>query len=178
MVQRVLAVAVFVGFWVVIALGLLMLASRGGPSGAAKPRRLGRGSNGAVGVMFVVTVVVFGVALPVLILTGNHSNASAQVGGVKLTTAQKTGRILFGEHCGVCHTLSAANAVGKVGPNLDILKPAESIILHTLQNGCLPNASTSSGEGCLGQGVMPANVVTGRDAQDVASFVAKVAGNE
>src|SRR5450755_1932096 len=176
MVQRVLAVAVFVGFWVVIALGLLMLASRGGPSGAAKPRRLGRGSNGAVGVMFVVTVVVFGVALPVLVLTGNHSNASAQVGGVKLTTAQKTGRILFGEHCGFCHTLAAANAVGKVGPNLDVLQPPQSLVLHTINYGCLQNAPNNDPQTCLGYGTMPAALVQGQDATDVANFVARVAG--
>ena len=31
---------------------------------------------------------------------------------------------LFGENCAVCHTLAAANAVGKVGPNLDQLEAA------------------------------------------------------
>jgi mono/diheme cytochrome c family protein len=109
---------------------------------------------------------------------GNHANANAQVGGIKLTPGEKIGRELFGEHCGVCHTLAAANAAGKVGPNLDLLKPSESIVLHTIVNGCLPNGSASSGEACLSQGVMPANVVQGRQAQQVAAFVAKVAGNE
>jgi mono/diheme cytochrome c family protein len=176
----VLAVAVFVAFWVVVALALFALASRSGrtTSPAASARSLMRGSNTTVGVMFVMTAIVFGVALPLLMLTGNHSNASAQVGGVKLDTAERTGRELFGEHCGVCHTLAAANAVGKVGPNLDTLKPAYSVIIHTIANGCLPNASASSGEACLGQGDMPAEVVEGRDAQDVAQFVSKVAGNE
>ena len=51
-------------------------------------------------------------------------------------------------------------------------------MLHTLAYGCLPNAPSGSDEACLGQGVMPADVVTGREAQEVASFVAKVAGNE
>jgi mono/diheme cytochrome c family protein len=129
-------------------------------------------------VLFVATVVVFGVALPVLMLTGNHSNASAQVGGIKLNAAEKNGRELFGQHCGVCHTLAAANAVGKVGPNLDILKPAQTTILNTIANGCLPNPPKGSNEACLGQGVMPSDVVEGRDAQDVAAFVSKVAGNE
>ncbi len=172
-----LAVAAFVAFWVVVALALFLLAMRGGRKGAPSPGPA-RGSNRAVGVMFVVTALVFGVALPLLMLTGNHSNANAQVGGLKLTAAEKTGRQLFGEHCGVCHTLAAANAIGKVGPNLDVLRPSESIVLHTIANGCLPNASAISGEACLGEGVMPADVVQGRDAQDVASFVARVAGNE
>ena len=102
--------------------------------------------------MFVVTAVVFGVALPLLMLTGNHHNANAQVGGIKLTAAEKSGRELFGQHCGVCHTLAAANAVGKVGPNLDMLKPAQSLVLNTINNGCLPNPPKGSAQGCLGLG--------------------------
>ena len=51
-------------------------------------------------------------------------------------------------------------------------------MLHTINNGCLPNAPNGSAEQCLGQGVMPADVVTGRNAQDVANFVARVAGKE
>jgi plastocyanin len=171
----VLAVAAFVAFWVLVALGLTFLAVRGGPGARphADPGR--RGTRVAI-TLFVVTAAVFGVALPLLLLTGNHSNASAQVSGYKLTDAEKSGRELFGEHCGVCHTLIAANAVGKVGPNLDLLKPGESIILHTIANGCLPNPPANSQAICLGQGVMPADVVQGAQADEVAEFVARVTG--
>ena len=121
----------------------------------------------------------FGIALPVALLVGNHDKANGQVGGLKLTAAEKSGRELFGDHCAVCHTLSGANAVGKVGPNLDMLKPPASLVLHTINNGCLPNANSSdAAEQCLGQGVMPADIVQGRDAQNVAAFVARVAGKE
>ena len=114
-----------------------------------------------------------GIALPLVILHGNHANASNQVGGVKLTADSKSGRMLFGQHCAVCHTLAAANAIGKVGPNLDLLKPPAAEVLHVIENGCLPNVTVADeNEACLGQGVMPAQVVTGRDARDVASFVA------
>jgi mono/diheme cytochrome c family protein len=175
----VLGVAAFVAFWVIVALGLLYVALRGGPgkvrAGSARPSR---GANGLIGVVFAFVAIGFGIALPLALLVGNNSHASGQIGGIKLTSGEKTGRELFGEHCGVCHTLAAANAIGKVGPNLDMLKPSESIVLHTLQYGCLPNAGNGSDEACLGQGVMPAGVVTGRDAQNVAMFVAKVAGNE
>ena len=171
-----LAVAAFIAFWVIVALGLFVLATRGG--GSATPRDPGRRGSTMTISVFVVTAVVFGVGLPLLMLTGNHHNASAQVGGIKLTPAEKSGRELFGQHCGVCHTLAAANAVGKVGPNLDVLKPAQSIVLHTINNGCLPNPPKGSNAGCLGYGVMPAAVVQGEDAQNVAAFVAKVAGKE
>jgi mono/diheme cytochrome c family protein len=174
----VLAVAAFVAFWIVVALGLFVLATRG--TGTASPQRRdpGRRSSSLSIGMFVVTAVVFGVGLPLLMLIGNHANASAQVGGIKLTAAEKSGRELFGQHCGLCHTLAASNSVGKVGPNLDVLQPAQSIVLHTINNGCLPNPPKGSAQGCLGYGVMPAAVVQGEDAQNVAAFVAKVAGKE
>ena len=139
------------------------------------PGRTGQ-QHGITG--FVVTAVVFGVGLPLLMLIGNHHNANAQVGGLKLTAAEKNGRELFGEHCGVCHTLAGANAVGKVGPNLDVLKPAQSTVLNTIKNGCLPNPPKGSNEGCLGSGGHAGGRRPGQNAENVAAFVAKVAGNE
>ena len=111
-------------------------------------------------------------------LTGNHANASSQVNGIKLTANEKRGRTLFGQTCGMCHTLAEASAIGKVGPNLDMLKPPYSLVLNTINNGCLQNAPTGSSQQCLGQGVMPSQLLEGRDANDVAQFVAKVAGKE
>jgi mono/diheme cytochrome c family protein len=173
----VLAVAAFVLFWVIVAVALFYVAVRGGPSNV-QLRRPSRGANRVVGTLFVFVAVGFGIAMPVGFLIGNHARANDQVGGMKLNAAEKRGRMLFGEHCGVCHTLAASNAVGKVGPNLDMLKPSAQVVTHTIQYGCLPNASSKSDEACLGQGVMPSNIVTGVDASDVAAFVAKVAGNE
>lgn len=174
-----LAVVAFVAFWVIVAVGLVLLASRGGRGGPGGFRQVPSraGSRSAI-TLFAATAIVFGIALPLLMLTGNHSNANAQVGGMKLSADQKAGRELFGAHCAVCHTLAAANAVGKIGPDLDILKPGEAIVLRTIENGCLPNPTSGSNENCLGQGVMPAEVVQGVQARQVASFVAKVAGNE
>lgn len=173
-----LAVAGFIAFWVVLALGLFFVASRGPGGARATLQRQARETNRFALFSFTVVALVFGIAMPIVFLVGNHSNASAQVGGLRLNAAQKSGRELFGSHCAVCHTLAAANAIGKVGPNLDTLKPPASLVLHTINNGCLPNAPSSSAQQCLGYGVMPAAVVEGVDAQDVASFVAKVAGSE
>jgi mono/diheme cytochrome c family protein len=175
----VLAVLLFVAFWVLLALGLFFVAVRGGLGGArATLQTQSRGGRKAAGTIFVVAFVGFGIALPVTLLLGNHAKASGQVGGLKLNAAEKRGRELFGDHCAVCHTLAAANAIGKVGPNLDTLKPPESLVLHTIANGCLPNAPSSSQATCLGQGVMPADLIAGRDAEDVAKFVDRVAGKE
>ncbi len=175
-----LATVFFLGFWVVLAFGLFFVAVRGGPAGAREALQTqSRGGRHSVGLILAIIYIGFGVAIPIAFLTGNHANASSQIGGIRLSAAQKRGRELFGEHCTVCHTLAAANAQGKVGPNLDTLKAPESLVLHTIQYGCLSNPpSQTDPQVCLGQGVMPPNVVQGRDAQDVASFVAKVAGKE
>jgi mono/diheme cytochrome c family protein len=168
----------FAAFWVVLGLGLFLVAVRGGPRGVRQALQTQQtGGRRALNISFVVAYVGFGIALPVAFLTGNHANANAQYAGLKLTAAEKTGRELFGQHCGFCHTLQAANAVGKVGPNLDQIQPSESLTLHTINNGCLQNPSPSeTSQTCLGQGTMPANVVQGRQAQEVAQFVARVAG--
>ena len=137
----------------------------------------GRGGRRLINVLLVFVYIGFGIVLPAVILVGNHDRASAQVGGVKLNASEKAGRELFGEHCAVCHTLAAASAVGKVGPNLDQLKPSDSLVLHTLEYGCLQDPGSDTEQSCLGYGNMPADLVQGRQAQDVAEFVSKVAGH-
>jgi hypothetical protein len=176
----VLGTWLFVVFWVLLGLGIFFVAVRGGPGGVrATLQSQTRGARKASTVTFLVIYVGFGVVIPLVLLIGNHSRASAQVGGIKLNAAEKKGRELFGEHCGVCHTLAASSSVGKVGPNLDTLKPSESLLLHTITYGCVQAPpSTASQQNCLGQGTMPAGIVQGQQANQVAQFVAKVAGKE
>lgn len=170
----------FVAFWVLLGLTVFFIAVRGGLGGArATLQSQSRGARKTAGWMFLILYVGFGIAIPAVFLVGNHSNANAQVGGIKLTAAEKTGREMFGFRCGVCHTLAAANATGKVGPNLDTIKPNEALVLRTIQNGCLQSPpSPTAPTNCLGQGTMPAQIIQGRQAQDVAKFVAAVAGKE
>jgi mono/diheme cytochrome c family protein len=82
-----------------------------------------------------------------------------------LTEAEKHGRELFGLRCANCHTLKAANAIGRVGPNLDDLRPPRELVLDAIQNGR-----------ARGNGQMAADLYTGQDAEDVAAFVAKATG--
>ena len=174
-----LGVTLFIALWVVLAAGVFYFAGRRTDGQRREAGALSYRGSRALGLTLVVLYVAFGVAVPVLFLHGNHANANAQVGGNKLTAAEKRGREIFAFRCGFCHTLAAANAIGKVGPNLDALRPPDSLVLNTINHGCLPNpASASSSESCLGQGVMPAGIIQGRDASDVAAFVAKVAGRE
>ncbi len=84
-----------------------------------------------------------------------------------------TGKQMFVQKCGSCHTLSHANTKGTVGPNLD----------DAFRQDRADNLRTSDIRGLVDywiqypnvQGVMPAKLVKGQAAQDVAGYVAAVA---
>jgi mono/diheme cytochrome c family protein len=173
-----LAIALFIAFWVVLAVALFFIAHRGGLGGARERRvRPPRMRHPVANMVLVLVYVGLGLVLPAVLLIGNRNHSSAKVGTVQLTAGEKQGRQLFGQHCAVCHTLAAANAVGKVGPNLDTLHPSETLILHTIVHGCVQQPLVSgSPQTCLGYGTMPAGIVEGIQAQQVAAFVARAAG--
>jgi hypothetical protein len=176
----VLAVYLVAALWIILGVGVFFIAIRGGLSGAAATfHGQSHAARRFATWTFVVVFVGFGIVIPAAILIGNHDNANGQVGGLRLTPAEKQGRELFGQHCGVCHTLAAANAIGKVGPNLDTLMPTETLVLHTIEYGCLQSPPPRDfNQTCLGEGTMPSGVLQGKQALDVAQFVARVAGRE
>jgi mono/diheme cytochrome c family protein len=45
------------------------------------------------------------------------------------------GAQLFKDNCSSCHTLAAAGASGKVGPNLDQLQPGPDLVTKQVTNG-------------------------------------------
>jgi mono/diheme cytochrome c family protein len=90
-----------------------------------------------------------------------------------LSQAEVHGRDLFVDHCGACHTLAAAGTVGNVGPNLGDIAINEQDILQAIKTG---GGRHAKGQETGPSGTMPANLVTGKDAQDVAAFVAANAG--
>jgi cytochrome c551 len=78
----------------------------------------------------------------------------------------------FKQRCSGCHTLKAAGAAGSVadqkptGPNLDKRPETKDSVLYAIRNGGFSGA------------IMPQNVVVGRDAEEVADFVARYAGSD
>ncbi len=90
-----------------------------------------------------------------------------------LSSAEVHGRDLFVQNCGSCHTLDAAGTVGNVGPNLGDIAINEADVLRAIRTG---GGRHAKGQGTGPSGTMPANLVTGKDAQDVAAFVAANAG--
>jgi mono/diheme cytochrome c family protein len=105
--------------------------------------------------------------------------ALSACGGVKDPQADVVaGKQLFVQKCGACHTLNRANTKGTQGPDLDdafqqSLKEGfgETAVRGVVYKQILyPNRLRNA------QGIkMPAKLVSGQDAHDVAAYVASVA---
>ena len=84
------------------------------------------------------------------------------------------GKTLFVERCARCHVLGRANATGVVGPDLDsAFGPAlrDGLDEETVKGVVLRQIAN-----VLKNSEMPANLVEGQDAEDVAAYVAYAAG--
>jgi mono/diheme cytochrome c family protein len=161
-----IAAVLFVLAFLVVGLAVLAFAF-GGRAGAryrrGAPTRTGRRF---VAIVVTLVVVLLGVAVPLAIGVANkNDHAKSAPGGVDLTASEEAGRAVFATYCSTCHTLKASNAVGKVGPNLDVLHPPKGLVLDAIANGR-----------ARGSGQMPKGLVDGEDAQDVAAYVVAVAG--
>lgn len=78
--------------------------------------------------------------------------------------AAGAGAELFAANCGSCHTLAAADTSGTTGPNLDDLAPQQQLVADAIANGG------------AGSGAMPAGLLQGQEAEEVAAFVGSSAG--
>ena len=83
------------------------------------------------------------------------------------------GAQIFSERCAGCHTLTPAGTEGSAnrservqGPNLDQRQETLSDVIYAIRNGGFSGA------------IMPQNIVVGADADKVAAFVAKYAGQD
>jgi cytochrome c551 len=83
------------------------------------------------------------------------------------------GALLFSQRCGGCHTMTPAGTQGSdarnvrtEGPNLDQRTESYGQALFAIRNGGFSGS------------IMPQNIVTGREANAVAAFVAKYAGTQ
>ena len=100
-------------------------------------------------------------------------------GEIKVPESDQTahrGAELFYQRCSGCHTFEKANAYGSKppgqlsggertnGPNFDVRHVDRSDALFAIRNGGFSGA------------IMPANVVTGKEADEVAAFLDKYSG--
>lgn len=165
MFPAVITALAFIITFIVVGLVVVAAAFSGGRRNAERPPGPSRRGRKATALLVGALVLLLGILIPALVIAAGRNSDKAP-GGVKLTAADERGREIFAQRCATCHTLRAANAVGKVGPNLDQLRPPKALILDAIQKGR-----------ARGQGQMPAGLIDGQDAQDVADFVAKVAGH-
>jgi mono/diheme cytochrome c family protein len=100
--------------------------------------------------------------------------------GYTAGTGDKTnGKELFTAKCGTCHTLADAGTTGTIGPNLDDAFAesrrnglGESTFVQVVRDQIAYSIENPP----TGAPGMPPDIVTGQDADDVASYVASVAG--
>jgi mono/diheme cytochrome c family protein len=129
----------------------------------------------AAGEVAIVSGVIRSVAVLLVVVVaalaaGCGGSGVAAPGQADLANGKK----VFQASCGGCHTLADAGTHGTIGPNLDDAAVGDR----------MSNLNPSSFEALVRNqisepdpdGKMPANIVTGADAEDVAAYVASVAG--
>lgn len=125
----------------------------------------------------LVAVAVVGVAIWIGARQGREDSdkgfepppsAQTPAPAVPFTSDQEQVRSLstkaaFAHSCGACHTLRAAGVKGILGPDLDRVgeKLTFALVRNQIRNGSLDSS-------------MPANLLTGKDADRVARYVARV----
>ena len=93
---------------------------------------------------------------------GDDTNGGGGGGGGG-SQAAGPGEQLFKDNCSSCHTLAAAGASGKVGPNLDQVQPGPDLVTKQVTDG---------------GGGMPAfgGKLTDQQIQQIADYVSQNAG--
>lgn len=89
------------------------------------------------------------------------------------------GKELFIEGCGQCHVLEDAGTPGTIGPNLDhafLQSRIDGLGENAIQSVVRTQIAYPVEEPTTGLPGMPADIYTGDDADDVAAYVASVAG--
>jgi len=168
-------VIIFLLFWILLGLGVFFVAMRGGPRGARQSLHTESKIGQRAVTAGIVVVFAFGLVVPALVLAFNGEHkASVAVGGLHLNGEQQKGRELFARACTVCHTLAAVKSVGRIGPNLDV-RVGEDIATTAGRKALVLSAIAEGRARGLGQ--MPALLYQGTEAEEVAGFVAAVAGH-
>jgi mono/diheme cytochrome c family protein len=151
--------------FVVIGIGVIFVAFSGGP-GAAREAYLTRGRR-SFSLVILLLYLGAGVAVPAAVIAsrGESEGAVGKLRTEEPTASEEEGKELFIQTCKSCHTLDAVNAHGVTGPDLDDLGGLDrQRVLSAIRRGG------------TGQGRMPAGLLQGQDAQDVALYVSRVAG--
>jgi hypothetical protein len=163
----------FIIVWVGAAVAVLLTTLYVTRDKDAKPSYKGP-LEGGVKLAVIVSAVFLIIALPAIVLskTSNRVPSGAGTYTLNASASERDGSIIFRSTCASCHTLSAANARGVYGPDLDT-------VLGT--PGADPKATAARVEGAIKTGgvtgkQMPVGLLSGEDSKLVAQYVAAVAG--
>ncbi|MDQ3933444.1 MAG: cytochrome c [Actinomycetota bacterium] len=121
---------------------------------------------------------LFACAAAALAAVAAGCGGNQDIGVPEDQTQVRRGAELFSERCSGCHTLDEAKSRGSKpedevaggertnGPNFNTRKENRDDVLFAIRNGGFSGA------------IMPANIVVGKDAEDVALFVERYAGRK
>jgi cytochrome c5 len=122
-------------------------------------------TGGLIAILIPVIGILIGASFltAYLVTRGDDSSESTPTTTTTTTGGAANGKALFSENCASCHTLAAAEASGKVGPNLDDLKPSKPVVVKQVTNG-------GGGMPAFGGRLSTAQI------EAIADYVARIAG--
>jgi mono/diheme cytochrome c family protein len=121
-------------------------------------------------VIFGLVVLILGIGIPTWAYTDQGSESSSPE---DVPASLQAGKDLFVTNCGACHTLAKAGTDGVIGPNLDdLLAPPSASAPNP--STIKPRVLSAINNGVAGR--MPKGVLSGQQADQVATFVSQVAG--
>jgi mono/diheme cytochrome c family protein len=130
-------------------------------------------------IVFGLLVVFLAVLIPWLAFRADGDEATA----TSVPAGLEQGKELFETNCGTCHALYAAGTDGNFGPDLDELlaangAPEGPTAAETIKNieGRVLSAIEEGVDGTTTTGRMPGGIIDGEQAEEVAEFVARTAG--
>ncbi len=123
-------------------------------------------ASSAVGLGVLIALAIASLLVAAYVIGYNRANQGDQTAKSDKAAPTKTdtavdAKGLFVEKCGGCHTLEEADTTGTSGPNLDQLKRSASVVEKKIAGG---------------GAAMPAELLQGKEAEEVANFVAKSTG--
>jgi len=160
-----MAVVVILLPFVLLGIAVIFVAFTGGP-GAAREAYLS-GGGGLFRIAIPLLYIGLGIAVPAAVIAsrGEHEGGVGHLEKSGLSANEEHGKQLFRHTCASCHNLDAVNARGVTGPDLDeIGKVTKSRVLSAIKVGG------------TGDKRMPSGLLQGSDAEDVATYASKVAG--
>ena len=151
--------------FVLAGVEVIFIAFSGGPS-AAREAYLTRGRRVFTFSMLALYLGL-GIAVPAVVIAarGQSVGGTGSLRSEEVSGKLKDGKKLFIQTCKSCHTLAAVDAHGVTGPNLDELGGVDK-----------QRVANAIKIGGTGDGRMPPKLLTGADADAVATYVAAVAG--